>query len=154
MWSCSVLTLKYIRLYLTENTSDSFKSNRITKTHNLRAHNASCYHSNENMLTVSPDYSCFLLITFLMSYACWTGQRYADGKAEQLAGPVQRCHRHAREHPVHDRGTAYAGLHNTAALSLPVTTQRGMMGGMRVQIKMCSRAAALENIFYFTHTVW
>lgn len=27
--------------------------------------------------------------------ACCTGQRHSDGKAGQLAGPVQRCNRHA-----------------------------------------------------------
>lgn len=81
-----------------------------------------------------------LMFSFnIFSYvrACWTGQRHPDGKAEQLAGPVQRRHRHARECLDDDRGTAHACLHHTSALSLPVTAQCGMIGG----INTCSRYA-------------
>lgn len=104
---------------------------------------ASCCHSDENLCTVSStDYSCFLLISFLMSAPAGPGQRHTDGKAEQLAGPVQRCHQHAWEHFVHDWGIAYTSLYHTDAFSLSVTPQRGMLGLFRVkiwQLKLCFR---------------
>lgn len=85
--------------------------------------------------------------------ACWTGQRYADRKAEQLAGPVQWCLQHARDRLVHDWGTAYASLHYTAAFSFSLTTQHGRMGGKRVQRKTSTHAAALlHSIFSILST--
>lgn len=74
----------------------------------------------------------FSLNIYTYALACWTGQRHTDGEAEQLAGPVQRRHQHARERVVDDRGAAGAGHHHTAAISLPVSAQPGMMGGLRV----------------------
>lgn len=80
---------------------------------------------------------CFywlLMFSFnISSYvlACWTGQRHSDGKAEQLAGPVQRCHRHAGKCLVDDRGTAHPRLNHTSALSFTIKAQCGMNGQIK-----------------------
>lgn len=54
-----------------------------------------------------------------------TGQRHSDGEAEQLAGPVHRRHRNARQRADDDRGAAHHRPHRAPTLPLPVTPQRG-----------------------------
>lgn len=62
-FNVTIVTLKYVRLYMKEKPLNNLKSNQNTsqnihsKTHNLRTLNASCYHSNEYF------WAPFLLIT-------------------------------------------------------------------------------------------
>lgn len=66
---------------------------------------------------------CSTLSFHIYVLAGWTGQRHSDGKAGQLAGPVQRCDRHAGECLDDDRGTAHAHLNHTYALSFAIKAQ-------------------------------
>lgn len=82
-------------------------------------YNLLCYHGDGRTL------QRFHTLSFIVFHA-GTGQRHSDGKAEQLAGPVHRCHRNARQRPDDDRGAAHRCAHHTSTLPLPVTAQCGM----------------------------
>lgn len=86
----------------------------------LGRRNLLCYHGDGKNFCA--DLTRFSFIVF----PAGTGQRHSDGEAEQLAGPVHRCHRNARQRADDDRGAAHHRPHRTPTLPLPVTPQRGM----------------------------
>lgn len=110
VWWCQV----YI-----ENLRSIQRSSNSILCRSLGRHNPLRYYGDGKTLDWFPT------LSFIV-FNAGTGQRHSDGKAEQLAGPVYRCHRNARQRPDDDRGAAHHCPHHTSTLPLPVTAQCGM----------------------------
>lgn len=97
--------------------SDLF--NTAATTYSAASGGTICYHGDGKTL------HWFHTLSFIV-FNAGTGQRHSDGKAEQLAGPVHRCHWNARQRPDDDWGAAHHCSRHTSTLALPITAQCGM----------------------------